>query len=102
MTSEQIYTIAILAIAVFIISKFLRPKYPIRIVTKDGRVQSHQGIAKAQVSRVVDFLERDVRFNTNVTIFGVRDPQGVLRVHFKGRVDQGTAQQIRNFLKMTL
>jgi hypothetical protein len=80
----------------------LRPRHPLKIVIRNGRVTSHRGLAKAQVRRVVDFLQRDVALDGNLVIAGGRDANGVLRLIFRGNIDEGTRQQIRNFLKMVL
>jgi len=102
MSGDKLFTIAILLAAIFIVWQIVRPKYPLRIVVDGGEVKSHQGVAQAQVRRVVEFFEHDVSFDGKVTVVGARDAQGVLRIRFRGDIDQGTAQQIRNFLKMAL
>ena len=81
---------------------FLWRRYPLEITVQDGHVTALRGVAKAQTRRVVEFLERDVALGGKVKVVGARDPQGVLRINFRGRVDEGTQQQIRNYLKMVL
>jgi hypothetical protein len=51
---------------------------------------------------VIDFLERDVELDGKVVVAGGRDANGVLRLHFRGNIAEGTRQQVRNFLKMVL
>lgn len=77
-------------------------KRQLEIVVKDGRVERLRGVAQAHVSRVTDFLEHDVRPAGKVRILGNRDNNGVLRISFRGQLDQGTQQQIRNYLKLVL
>src|SRR5262249_44556120 len=76
-------------------------KTQLRIDVKDGRVTELRGVAKAKVRDATDFLERAVTSNGKAKVRG-RDPQGVLRLTFRGKLDEGTRQQIRNYLKMTL
>ncbi len=102
MSGEQVWTIAVVCVAIYFLAKIARPRYPLRIVLADGQVVSHDGLAKARVKRVVEFLERDVHLNGRVTVCGIRDAQHEWRIHFQGRIDEGTAQQIRNFLKLNL
>jgi hypothetical protein len=77
-------------------------KRQLEIVVKDGRVESLRGVARAHIGRVTDFLEHDVRPPEKLKIFGQRDNNGVLRISFHGQLDEGTQQQIRNYLKMVL
>lgn len=102
MTAEQVILIVAIAGGIYFITRVARPKYAIRIVTIDGRVESQTGIARAKAARVARFFERDVRLNGKVVVMGARDSQGVLRIRFSGPIDEATAQQIRNYLKMEL
>jgi hypothetical protein len=102
MNAEQIRTIAILLVALFIIWRFARPKPALRIVVADGQVQSHHGLPQTQIRRVIEFLEHDVALRGKVTVKGGRDAHGVWRIHASGNIDEGAAQQIRNFLKLVL
>jgi hypothetical protein len=95
----RLILVALVIVCVYVA---LRPRYAWRIVVEDGRVKSHQGVAKAQVPRVVHFLEKDVAADTKYTVLGGRDRSGVVRVNFRGEIDVGRRQQIRNYLKMIL
>lgn len=92
----------LVALIIVFIWVALRRKHPLEIVIRNGRVTSHRGLAKAQVRRVVDFLERDVALDGKVVVTGGRDANGVLRLNFRGNTNEATRQQIRNFLKMVL
>jgi uncharacterized protein DUF3634 len=100
--NDVIATWCLVALIIVFIWVALRRSHQLRIVVKNGRVKSHRGITKAHVRRVVDFLERDVALDGNVVVVGDRDNNGVLRLNFRGNIDEGTRQQIRNFLKMVL
>jgi len=77
-------------------------KPQLQIDVKDGRVTGLRGVAKAKTRDVIDFLERTVALSGKVKVLGRRDAQGVLRLSFRGKLDEGTRQQIRNYLKLTL
>jgi hypothetical protein len=74
----------------------------VEIVVKDGRVHSLRGVAIAQKGSLTNFFEHDVRPPGKLKVFGDRSRDGVLRISFRGRIDQGMQQQIRNYLKMVL
>ena len=91
-----------LALVAFIVWVGTRRRNRLEITVESGRVTALHGVAKAQTKRVVDFLERDVALNGKVKVVGGRDRNGVLRISFRGNIDEGTGQQIRNYLKMIL
>jgi Protein of unknown function (DUF3634) len=101
-SSDSLSTWCLVALVIVFILIALRRKHSLEIVMKNGRVTSLHGLARAQVKRVVDFLERDVAPDGKIVVVGDRDQNGVLRLNFRGRIDEGTRQQIRNFLKMVL
>lgn len=102
MSSDKLITILVLAAAAFIVWEMLRPKYSLRIRVEGGCVKSHTGVAQGQLKRVIEFLEHDLATEGNFTILGARGQRGALHISFRGDIDQGTAQQIRNFLKIVL
>lgn len=76
----------------------MRPRYQLRIVVCDGSVESLRGAAARQTDRIVEFLQHDVSLNGRVTIMVNKRPNGYFQLAFRGPVDEGTKQQIRNFL----
>ena len=102
-TTTDFALLAILAVVAITFARVaMGGKTQLRIDLKDGRVTDLQGVAKAKVRDVTDFLERAVTFSGKVRVRGYRDPQGVLRLSFRGKLDEGTRQHIRNYLKLTL
>jgi hypothetical protein len=102
-TGSDLTLLVVLVVFVIAFTKLaLGGKTQLRIDVKDGCVTELRGVAKAKVRDVTDFLERAVTSNGKVKVLGRRDPQGVLRLSFRGKIDEGARQQIRNYLKMTL
>ena len=79
----------------------LRPRYLLKIVVNRGSVKIHCGAAKAWSAELMDLL-RGLPLQGKVTILGVRDAQGRTRIAFRGRIDAGMRQRIRNYLKSKL
>lgn len=99
---DSLATAGLIALVAVFVWVTLGRKPSMEIVVRDGRVASLRGVAKAQSRRVTEFLERDVAFNGDLKVRGGRDANGVLRISFRGDIDRGTQQQIRNYLKMVL
>jgi hypothetical protein len=100
--SDPVGTICLLSLAAVFIWVALGRKAQLEIVINDGRITNYRGLTKAQLHRIADFLERDIALNGKVVVGGCRDSNGVQRLNFRGDVDEGTRQQIRNFLKIAL
>ena len=79
-----------------------RPTWPIKIVVSPAGLDSHRGLPRRCVAQVANFFERDVHLASRVVIFAHRQRNGRLRTQFRGRIDAGTRQQIRNFLTIEL
>src|SRR5262245_13237621 len=99
---DQTLFICALALVALVVWFATRRRNRLEITIDGGRVTKLQGVAKAQCRRVVDFLEHDVALNGKVKVVGGRDGNGVLRIDCRGNIDEGTSQQIRNYLKMIL
>ena len=79
--------------------KAIFPKPSIRIVVSPSGLVNHHGLSNRSERELGQFFSNDVDLNSNVTILGNRDQQGRLKFTFRGDLDQGTEQQIRNFLQ---
>jgi hypothetical protein len=100
--NDQTLFVCGLALVAIVVWAVMRRQHPLEITIENGHVTALKGVAKAQAQRVVHFLERDVAVNGKVTVLGGRDANGVLRISFRGKIDEGTSQQVRNYLKMIL
>jgi len=90
------------ALAGWIIWLVLRPKYAFRIVVDQRGVRHHRGLPKGQQREVLRFLQDEVSLDGRTTICANRQTTGQLRFNFKGRINPGAQQQIRNFLNSVL
>jgi hypothetical protein len=99
---DQALFVCAIVLAAVVVWAVMRRWQPVEITVDNGRVTGLRGIAQAQTKRVVSFLEHDVALNGKVTVVGNRDANGVLRINFRGNIDEGTRQQIRNYLKLIL
>ncbi len=87
-----------IALIGYVVWRMIRPRYTLKIVIGKQGIKHHKGLPKAHKTSVLKFFEKHRSFDGNVTICAMRQPDGYLRLIFKGEVDPGTRQQIRNFL----
>ena len=102
MTTDYLWRVVLLALAAVVVWQVIRPKYVLRVTIKQGRVTGHSGIPTSKAADVISFLEHDVPFDGNLTILGLRDASGSLRLRFKGNAAADVRQQIRNYLKLRI
>ena len=94
--------IAVFAFVGYVIWRMMRPRYSVKIVIDDHGIQHHEGLPRAQEKKVLGFLQDDIGVSGKLIICALRQPNGYLRLNFKGHVDPGTQQQIRNFLNTVM
>ena len=82
----------------YVVWRMLRPRYALKIVIGKQGIKYHEGLPKAHKTSVLEFFEKHRSFDGNITICAIRQSDGHLRLVFKGQVDPGVRQQIRNFL----
>ena len=87
-----------IALVGYVVWRMMRPRYTLEIVIGKQGIKHHKGLPKAHETCVLEFFQKHRSFDGNVTICAMRQPDGYLRLVFKGQVDPGTRQQIRNFL----
>ena len=92
-----IIRVGALALIGYFIWLALRPRYAVEIVMDEHGIKRHRGLSKGQEAKVIDFLREQVTPEGRLGIYAIRQPNGYLRLHFKGNIDPGTRQQIRNF-----
>lgn len=78
--------------------RMMHPRYTLEVVIGKQGINRHKILPKALETSVLEFFEKHRSFEGNVTIRAIRQPDGYLRLVFKGQVDAATRQQIRNFL----
>jgi hypothetical protein len=100
--SSPLIQIVVVAIVAYIVWRLMQPKYPIRIVMENRRVEHHEGLPKAQEGSVLAFLRNDLECDARLVISAARRPNGGLLLDIKGPIEPGKRQQIRNFLNTML
>ncbi len=88
---------AVVGIA-YVAWRVMRPRYAMKIVMDENGIKHHEGLAKRQEKQVLEFLREQVQPVRKLTIYGARHPNGYFRLVFKGQIDPGTQQRIRNFM----
>lgn len=94
--------LAVIALIGYVLWRIFQPRYDVRIVIGKKGIKHHEGLPKAHRATVLEFFEEHRSFDGNVTICAMRQPNGYLRLVFKGQVDPGVRQQIRNFLNTVM
>lgn len=80
----------------------VRSKPCMRIVVDSGRVLRTDGFPRHVDNEVADYFTNAVTLHGKVTILISRGPDSRLKIDYRGPVDPGTRQQIRNFLTTIL
>lgn len=80
----------------------LRPRYKFKIVVCPDDLKILGRIADSQRAKIEDFVLHDIALGKPFTVVGREDGDGSLRLLFRGNVDKGTQQRIRNFLLSVL
>lgn len=79
-----------------------RPRYHIKFVVSQGRVDFVKGIADARRGRLEEFFLKDLKSDEKLTIYGKREKNGRLVIFVKGTKNQNLKQRIRNYLLTAL
>ena len=82
----------------YVVWRAMRPRYTVKIVVDEQGIKHHEGLPKACERTVLEFIEKNLSPEGKVTICASRQPNGYLRLDFRGQLDSGTRQRIRNFL----
>lgn len=77
-------------------------KWKVKIVVDETGVRSHEGLPPARVARIVEFFEKTISIESKCVVQARTEPNGHLRTRISGSIDEGTKQQIRNFLMTVL
>lgn len=92
-----------IAAAVFLAGWWLlQPRYDFVITVNQNNVTCRGAIPESKVNSIKHFFSNDVQFDQPVKICGRRQQDGHVRLKFRGEIDTGTQQQIRNYLLTVL
>ncbi len=94
---DSLIKIAVVALIGYVVWRMMRPQHSVVIVMDKNGIQNHKGLPRGQAKRVIQFLEDHVSPDGKLTIYADRQPNGRLRLNFKGPIDSGMQQQVRNF-----
>lgn len=75
------------------------PRPAVRLVITSAGLISSRGAPAHIIRELESFFSRDVVVVAKVVILGDHDSRGQMRFRFRGLIDQGTQQQIRNYLQ---
>ncbi len=76
----------------------IRPKFAIRLVIEDSTLVQSHGISLRVKSQIEAFLKQDLDDSGKAIVTANPDAKGRMKFKFRGKMDSGTQQQIRNFL----
>ena len=85
------------AVFVAIVWWATRPRYSFSIVV-GGQGVRFQGVAEARQQRIKEFLIHQCGIVGPLRIDGGKSRSGRMRLRFRGEIDWGTKQRIRNYL----
>lgn len=83
---------------IYLIWQAARPRWDVHIVVEPESVTIVRGIAAARMAEVKAFLRDGVPVNGRIEVLARKDPDGRLITAFKGPIDTGIQQRVRNFL----
>ena len=93
---------AVIALIGYVLWRIFRPRHGARIVIDQHGVKHHEGLPRSHRREILEFMDELPPLDGTLTVCAQREPNGYLRLDFRGRVDPGTRQQIRNFLNTVM
>jgi len=91
-------TVLVLAGLALLFWKLLTPNTVFLIKVNHRRIQCKGQIPESKLVQIKEFFINDVQVDRPLTVLGVRNGSSRVELRFRGPVDFGTKQQIRNFL----
>lgn len=92
----------LLAAVLYVLYLAFRPKWGFTLVVNSQRCRLRGAFPEAQREKLYMFLRDHVEFRGTVRIRGSKMPNGHLALRFRGPLDEGAKQRIRNFLVSVL
>ncbi|QDT33089.1 hypothetical protein Mal48_23410 [Thalassoglobus polymorphus] len=96
--SQVLIGIVFLGIAGWFVLSAIRPKSAIRLIIEGSNLVDSHGISSRARSQIETFVKQDLDYTGRLKVTGNPDSRGHVHLKFRGRIDSGTQQQIRNFL----
>jgi hypothetical protein len=76
----------------------MRPNWALVVIADKNGVRRCRGIPKLHEAQLIEFLTKEIPVQGRVTIRGLRQKNGLMRLTVSGPLDSGSRQRIRNFL----
>lgn len=92
--------VAVIAGVAFVIWRILQPKYDVRIVIAPDGIREVTGVARGLRGEIERFLQENLPEEGKVIIGGIRQPNGRMRLVFRGPINQARQQRFRNFFSL--
>ncbi|WP_417847185.1 hypothetical protein [Thalassoglobus sp.] len=96
--TQVLMGIVFLGLAGWFVLAAIRPKSAIRLVIEGSTLVDSYGISSRARSQIETFVKQDLDYTGKLRVTGNSDSKGRVHLKFRGRIDSGTQQQIRNFL----
>ncbi len=96
------FVLLVVAVIAFVVIVAFRPKHDFSIIVGQDDVEIRGAVAKRRRHELVQFFQNDLQLEEALTVLGRRGPGGRLQLQFRGPIDPGTRQRIRNFLLTVL
>ena len=98
MSGPILLRLGLLVLIGLVVWAVLRPQYGLKVVVDRSGVKQLRGVPRGRQADLCQFLRNEVAIGGTVTILGNRLDDGRLRLSFRGPIDSGMQQRIRNFL----
>jgi membrane protein implicated in regulation of membrane protease activity len=99
--SQVLLQIAVAVFLILLVLHFLRPRWNLRIVVRDGAVDVQGRALTGRRGVVSDFFQKDMPEIRRARVDGYWDGRR-LRLRCHGGLSPGQQQRVRNFLLTTL
>jgi len=98
MIFDFVFGIAAVSIVATVLFLAMRPKWALVVVADQNGVRCCRGVPKLHEANLTKFLTTEIPLHGRVTIRGLRQKNGLMRLQVSGPIDSGSRQRIRNFL----
>lgn len=98
LAAHPLITVAVVVAIGLFIWWIVSPRFDFVIAVDGQQVDCRGAIPGAKVATIRHFFTSDIEVDQPVKICGQQSSDGRFRLHFRGEIDQGLRQRIRNFL----
>lgn len=91
-------TVLLLVFVAYLIWNGNQGSWQFRVDVVPNQKTQVKGFPGAKIATVQEFFRNDIRFDGPVTVFAAKDESGRVQTKFRGNLNTGQKQRIRNFL----